>query len=74
MSGIDEEDEMGDLSTDSSVQCPYCGEIVDIALDPSGGKVQQYVEDCAVCCQPWNVAVRFETDGTADVTVSAQDE
>jgi hypothetical protein len=33
------------------VDCPYCGEPFDSALDVSGG-AQSYVEDCAVCCRP----------------------
>jgi len=70
----DEEGTDDDNAAESSVQCPYCGEIVEITLDSGGGKVQQYVEDCAVCCQPWNVTVRFEPDGSASVTVSAQNE
>lgn len=75
MSEIDDEDEFDyESATASSVQCPYCGEIVEVTLDPGGGSVQQYVEDCEVCCQPWNVSVRFERGGSATVTVSAQDE
>lgn len=63
-----------DLSGGATVQCPYCAELVEIVLDAGGGSVQQYVEDCVVCCQPWNVTVRFGRDGTSSVTVVAQDE
>ena len=37
--------------------CPYCGESVEVDVDPSGGPHQQYVEDCPVCCRPWDVVV-----------------
>lgn len=38
------------------VRCPYCGEEVEIALDPeSEGRM---VQDCEVCCQPWLLTVR----------------
>jgi len=47
--------------------CPYCGESVEITVDESGGAHQSYVEDCPVCCQPWQVDVSrdFENDWTA---------
>jgi hypothetical protein len=45
-----------------------------IVLDPGGGPVQQYVEDCQVCCQPWRVSVRYDEDGRADGSLAALDE
>jgi len=35
-----------------SVQCPYCGEDIDLLVDCSV-ESQHYVEDCLVCCRPW---------------------
>jgi len=59
----------GTADLDASVACPYCGEHVSIALDPGGGEAQDYVEDCPVCCQPWQVSVRYLGDGTAQVSL-----
>jgi hypothetical protein len=59
------------LSTEAEVTCPYCGELVTIALDPGGGRSQSYVEDCQVCCQPWRVSVSYDERGVADVWVEA---
>ncbi len=42
-------------------QCPYCGEITEVWVDPSGGPEQTYVEDCIVCCHP--SCVRVQRDG-----------
>lgn len=56
------------------VWCPYCGEMVELTLDPGGGPVQEYVEDCEVCCQPWSVSVVYYQDGSAGVSVRALDE
>ena len=54
--------------------CPYCGEENTIALDPGSGAVQEYVEDCQVCCQPWRLFVTYQFDGSAEVQVEREDE
>jgi Cysteine-rich CPXCG len=73
---LNEEFPLGDgtAETGASVYCPYCNETVEIAIDPGGGTEQEYVEDCEVCCQPWNVNVRYAGDGTATVLVTALDQ
>jgi len=73
---LDRESPLGDgtAETGTVVSCPYCGETMAIVLDPGGGPVQQYVEDCPVCCQPWRVSVRYDEDGRADVSLAALDE
>jgi hypothetical protein len=55
--------------TEAGVVCPYCGETVTVGLDPGGGTVQTYVEDCQVCCQPWRVSVTDGDSGRAQVEV-----
>jgi hypothetical protein len=47
------------MDSQFDVTCPYCGEDVEIFLEPdvSGSLVQ----DCDVCCNPW--LVRIEQDG-----------
>ncbi len=64
----------GTAETEATVHCPYCGEPVEIGLDPGGGATQEYVEDCQVCCRPWRVSVHFDDEGQASVTVDALDE
>ncbi|MGH7516195.1 MAG: CPXCG motif-containing cysteine-rich protein [Gemmatimonadales bacterium] len=70
---LDEEFPLGDgtAETGAMVVCPYCGEAVEIALDPGGGAAQKYVEDCEVCCRPWRVIVRYAADGSAEVLVDS---
>jgi hypothetical protein len=72
---LNEEFPLGDgtAELDAVVYCPYCGEINEIALDPGSGNVQEYVEDCQVCCRPWLVRVRYGPDGTADVSLAVED-
>lgn len=73
---LDAEFPLGDgtAETEATVRCPCCGEAVTIALDPGSGAVQEYVEDCEVCCQPWRVAVAYRDDGSADVSVWSLDQ
>ena len=56
------------------VFCPYCGEAGELSVDPGGGALQEYVEDCEVCCQPWLVRVRFDGEGQASVIVATLDD
>jgi hypothetical protein len=57
------------LETEAEVTCPFCGETITIALDPAGGRAQEYVEDCQVCCRPWRVKVWYDATGAVDVDV-----
>ena len=68
---IDEEFPLGDGDADieAFVQCPYCGEVNEISLDPGSGVDQEYTEDCQVCCRAWLVRVRYARDGSAEVEV-----
>jgi hypothetical protein len=72
---LDADFPLGDGTADigATVQCPYCGEAIEITLDPGSGGSQEYVEDCAVCCNPWRVSVTYH-DGEADVSVVPLDE
>ena len=38
------------------IQCPYCGEAIEVAVDLSVRR-QEYVEDCQVCCRPMTLTV-----------------
>ncbi len=64
----------GTADTSATVVCPYCGQAVEIALDPGSGPHQEYVEDCEVCCRPWNVSVAYGSDGAASVEVEPADD
>ena len=69
--GLDEEFPLGDGTADlgADVVCPYCGERVEIALDPGSGADQEYVEDCEVCCRPWRVRVHYDAAGAAHASL-----
>ena len=42
-----------------SIDCPYCGEIIEIDVDCSESN-QSYIEDCSVCCRPINITVSID--------------
>ena len=63
-----------DVDAVAHVSCPYCGEADELSVDPGGGALQEYVEDCEICCQPWLVRVRFDGEGQASVIVATLDD
>ena len=52
------------------VVCPYCGEQVEIYLEPD--VKGSFVQDCEVCCNPWRVRVSGSGDDR-DVDVARAD-
>jgi len=56
-------------TVEASIACPYCGEENVILVDESAGESQEYVEDCQVCCQPWQVRVTLDEQGEPDIEV-----
>ena len=54
------------------VQCPYCGEAIELLVEDSA-ELQEYVEDCQVCCRPIAVRVALE-DGELQVRVCAEND
>ncbi len=50
-----------ELETEKKFKCPYCRERISMLLDLSENGVQDYIEDCEVCCQP--IQIHFEVAG-----------
>ncbi len=48
-----------DLLQSHNLDCPYCGEVIQIIIDCSVSE-QQYIEDCQVCCRPINIFINIE--------------
>ena len=51
------------------VQCPFCGEAIELLIDCSVEE-QRYIEDCEVCCRPIHVVAVTDETGTPLVEVS----
>lgn len=66
-------DNLNELET-FALSCPYCGEEVEVEIDESGGSRQSYVEDCPVCCNPWQVKVTRDHNGEWHATLHTSDE
>lgn len=64
----------GRASDEASYVCDACGEEIVVPADVAAGARQEYVEDCPVCCRPWQVTVRYAGDGSARVELRSEDE
>ena len=49
------------------VQCPWCFELVELIIDPE--TEGSYIEDCEVCCRPWQIFVARDARRVLQVTV-----
>jgi hypothetical protein len=47
--------------------CDSCGEEIVVPVDISGGRHQDYIEDCPVCCNPMVLHVDIDPDGDARI-------
>jgi hypothetical protein len=61
----------GGNSVDETIECPFCGEPgeVEVDVDESEPGQHVFVQDCAVCCRPWQVSVTVASDGEVSVNV-----
>lgn len=55
------------MQEENTYICDTCGEEIVIPIDVSAGNVQEYVEDCPVCCHPNVIHINVESDGTAQI-------
>jgi len=49
-----------------SVQCPYCGETVELDIEPLE-EAQTFIEDCSVCCKPIQYDVVMNADDEIEI-------
>jgi transcription elongation factor Elf1 len=62
------------MITETTVDCPYCGETFTTVVDYSAGS-ERYIEDCQICCQPIEFFVDVDSGGDlSSVTVSRNDD
>jgi hypothetical protein len=56
-----------------SIECPYCGESIELIID-SSIEHQRYVEDCAVCCRPIEIEVTVDDSSAIHVSCGTDSE
>lgn len=61
------------LSEFSEINCPYCGELIEITVD-SLIRSQEYIEDCSVCCRPIHLRIEIDEDGSKRISADSEDE
>lgn len=57
----------------STIQCPYCGEEIEVLVDCSIA-YQEYIEDCSVCCRPIMISVESEHGEVVSIAGRTEDE
>ena len=62
-----------ELSRPVRLQCPYCGEWIEVVVEVASGR-QEYIEDCQVCCKPMSLRVSIDADGEPSIEARAEDE
>lgn len=50
------------MSHEQFFTCPYCLQTISMVLDTSVEGIQEYIEDCEVCCRP--IQIQYEADGS----------
>jgi hypothetical protein len=58
------------LTEVTQIDCPYCGESIEIIVDGSVAR-QNYTEDCSVCCRPMELSISVSGE---DIAVIARRE
>ncbi len=53
-----------------TIQCPYCGQSFDLAVDTSIPE-QRFTTDCEVCCRPFKVVAECEPGEVLSLDVQA---
>ena len=61
------------MLTPHAIDCPYCGESIELLIDTSVAQ-QQYIEDCQVCCRPITLNVEVDDDGEPQVRASGEND
>ena len=61
------------IEEDYSFSCPHCGVDLSIRLDASGGRRQQLIQDCEICCRPIRIEVRLEGDEVTEFSAETDE-
>jgi hypothetical protein len=60
------------MKDEASYLCDSCGEEIFIPIDLTAGAMQEFVEDCPVCCHPNVIHVEVDEDGDVQVWATSE--
>ncbi|MET0072140.1 MAG: CPXCG motif-containing cysteine-rich protein [Candidatus Thiodiazotropha sp.] len=57
----------------SLIDCPYCGERIELLIDTSEPQ-QEIIEDCSVCCRPITLRLSCIPGELLELSAQREDE
>ncbi len=60
------------INAENPYDCAFCGEENSVFVDASGARVQQFTEDCTVCCRPNLIKITIERDDSVWIDVERE--
>lgn len=57
------------VEVSETIQCPFCGQSFEIAVDTSIAS-QRFTTDCEICCRPFEVTAECEPGEILSLEVS----
>ena len=48
---------------EAEFECAFCITVNATTVDPSAGRMQEYVEDCQICCRPNLLHIEVDAEG-----------
>ena len=60
-----------DVEVNVRVQCPFCGQYVELTVDTST-ESQRFSTECEVCCRPFEVAAECRPGEVLGIDVYAE--
>jgi transcription elongation factor Elf1 len=59
------------MEVSQSIQCPYCGQKFEVAVDTSI-ESQEFTTDCEICCRPFDISVECVPGEIVSLEVRAE--
>ena len=70
LKSVPESAQSSSMEISETIQCPYCGQSMELVVDTSIGQ-QRFTTDCEVCCRPFEVFAECEPGEIIGLDVQA---
>jgi mRNA-degrading endonuclease toxin of MazEF toxin-antitoxin module len=57
-----------------TIFCPYCGERMGVEIDMTAGDLQDFIEDCPVCCRAIEIVAKQDIHGHLQLVAKREDD